>query len=171
MNRANVYPISTAVLCGVLRQMLDEEVNLINARLKAEERNIEVIETRSSRARSYANLISVQLRDGAGGVDWVEGTVLHPENLRLVSVDGVNLEIPLAPYMLLIRNEDVPGVIGRIGTILGDAQVNIGHFALARGGADLMAIGVLTLDSPISDDVLAEIRRLPAIRDVRAILL
>ncbi|GBC83195.1 D-3-phosphoglycerate dehydrogenase [bacterium HR10] len=171
LNRANVYPISNAVLCGVLRQMLDEEVNLINARLKAEERNIEVIETRSSRARSYANLISVQLRDGAGGVDWVEGTVLHPENLRLVSIDGVNLEIPLTPYMLLIRNEDVPGVIGRVGTVLGNAQVNIGHFALARGGADLMAIGVLTLDSPISDDVLAEIRRLPAIRDVRAILL
>lgn len=171
LSRANVYPISNAVLCGVLRQMLDEEVNLINARLKAEERNIEVIETRSSRARSYANLISVQLRDGAGGVDWVEGTVLHPENLRLVSVDGVTLEIPLTPYMLLIRNEDVPGVIGRVGTVLGNAQVNIGHFALARGGADLMAIGVLTLDSPISDDVLAEIRRLPAIRDVRAILL
>jgi D-3-phosphoglycerate dehydrogenase len=171
LNRANVYPISNAVLCGVLRQMLDEEVNLINARLKAEERNIEVIETRSSRARSYANLISVQLRDGAGGVDWVEGTVLHPENLRLVSVDGVALEIPLTPYMLLIRNEDVPGVIGRVGTVLGNAQVNIGHFALARGGADLTAIGVLTLDSPISDDVLAEIRRLPAIRDVRAILL
>jgi D-3-phosphoglycerate dehydrogenase len=171
LNHANVYPISNAILCGVLRQMLDEEVNLINARAKAEERNIEVIETRSNRTRSYANLISVQLRDGAGGVDWVEGTVLHQGNLRLVSIDGVSLEIPLAPYMLLIRNEDVPGVIGRIGTILGDAGVNIGNFALARGGTESVAVGVLTVDSPIAEDVVAEIRRIPAVRDARVIVL
>ncbi len=171
LNHVNVYPISNAILCGVLRQMLDEEVNLINARTKAEERDIEVIETRSSRVRSYANLISVQLRDAEGHVDWVEGAVLHHGNLRLVSIDGVSLEIPLASHMVLVRNEDVPGVIGRIGTILGEARVNIGNFALARGGVEAMAIGVLTVDSPVSDDVLAEIRRIPAIRDVRVIVL
>jgi D-3-phosphoglycerate dehydrogenase len=104
-------------------------------------------------------------------VDWVEGTVLHQGNLRLVSIDGVSLEIPLAPYMLLIRNEDVPGVIGRIGTILGDAGVNIGNFALARGGTESVAVGVLTVDSPIAEDVVAEIRRIPAVRDARVIVL
>lgn len=171
LSHANVYPVSNAVLCGVLRQMLDEDVNLINARAKAEERNIEVIETRSSRARSYANLISVQLRDAEGHVDWVEGAVLHQGNLRLVSIDGVGVEVPLAPYMVLVRNADVPGVVGRIGTILGEARVNIGHFALARGGAEAMAVGVLTVDSPISDEVLAEIRRIPAVREARVIVL
>ncbi len=171
LNHVNVYPITNAVLCGILRQMLDEEVNLINARAKAEERNIEVIETRSGRARSYAHLISVQLRDGQGNVDWVEGTALHQENLRLVSIDGVSLDIPLSPYMLLVRNADVPGVIGRIGTILGEAGVNIGNFALARDPTRSQAIGILTLDSPIPEDVVAEIRRIPAVSDARIILL
>jgi D-3-phosphoglycerate dehydrogenase len=169
LNHLTVYPISNAVVCGVLSHTLGEEVNLINARAKAGERQIEVIETRSTRPRSYANLISIQLRDGKGGIDWVEGTILHQGSLRLVSVNGVDLEIPLAPYMLVVRNEDVPGVIGRIGTILGDAQVNIGNFALAPERGE--AIGILTVDSPLSDEVLAAIRSVPAVKDAKFVTL
>lgn len=169
LTHLTVDPISSAVVCGVLSHTLGEEVNLINARAKAGERQIEVIETRSTRPRSYANLISVQLRDGQGHTDWVEGTVLHEGSLRLVSMDGVDVEIPLAPYMLVVRNEDVPGVIGRIGTILGDARVNIGNFALARSDGE--AIGILTVDSPLSEDLLRAIRSVPPIKDAKCVTL
>jgi D-3-phosphoglycerate dehydrogenase len=167
LNNLNVYPISSAVLCGILKHTLAEDVNLINARAKAEERQIAIVETRSTRLRSYSNLISLQLRDGRGNLDWAEGTVLHQGNLRLVSIDGVDLEIPLARYMLLVRNEDVPGVIGRIGTILGNASVNIGNFALARGSDSHEAIGILTVDSPVADEVIREIENVPPVKQVK----
>ncbi|RMG46993.1 MAG: phosphoglycerate dehydrogenase [Acidobacteria bacterium] len=167
----NSYPVSNAVLCGVFKPMLGDDVNLINARRVAEERHVTVIETRSSRERNFSNLISVQLRDGQGGVDWVEGTVLHQGQLRLVSIDGLDLEVPFSRYMLLIRNQDVPGVIGRIGTILGNAQINIASFALGRQPDQREAIGILTVDSPIPDDVLQEIRRSAGIREVRFVTL
>lgn len=167
----NTYPVSNAVLSGVLKPVLGDDVNLINARRLAEERHITVIETRSSRQRSFSNLISVQLRDGRGGVDWVEGTVLHQDSMRLVSVDGLDLEVPLSRYMLLIRNQDVPGVIGRLGTVLGNARVNIASFALGRRPELAEAIGVLTVDSPISADVLQEIRRSAGIKEARFVTL
>jgi len=167
----NTYPVSNAILSGVFQPMLGDEVNLINARRIAEQRHVVVIETRSSRKRNFSNLISVQLRDGQGGVDWVEGTVLQQDHLRLVSVDGLDLEVPFSDFMLVIRNQDVPGVIGRIGTILGNAQVNIASFALGRRPDQKDAIGVLTVDSPISDDVLEEIRRSAGITEVRFVTL
>lgn len=167
----NTYPISNAVLSGVLKPVLGEEVNLINARRIAEERRLVVIETRSSRKRNFSNLISVQLRDGQGGVDWVEGVVLQEDHLRLVSIDGLDLEVPFSNYMLVFRNQDVPGVIGRIGTILGNAQVNIASFALGRRADQAEAIGVLTVDSIISEDVLEEIRRSAGIKEGRLVTL
>lgn len=167
----NTYPVSNAILSGVLKPVLGEDVNLINARRVAEERHIVVIETRSSRERNFSNLISVQLRDGQGGVDWVEGTVTPQGHLRLVSIDGLDLEVPFSNYMLLTRNKDVPGVIGRIGTILGNAEVNIASFALGRRPNQTEAIGVLTVDSIISDEVLEEIRRSASITEVRFVTL
>jgi D-3-phosphoglycerate dehydrogenase len=163
----NTYPVSNAILSGVFKLMLGEEVNLINARSVAEGRNIVVIETRSSRQRSFSNLISVQLRDGRGEIDWVEGTVLHQDNLRLVSIDGLDIETPFSRYMLLFRNQDVPGVIGRIGTILGNASVNIASFALGRRPDRPEAIGVLTIDSPVPEAALAEIQNSAGVTEVR----
>jgi D-3-phosphoglycerate dehydrogenase len=167
----NLYPVSNAVLCGVLKPVLGDDVNLINARRVAEERHVVVIETRSSRVRNFSNLISVQLRDGQGGIDWAEGTVSQQGQWRLVSIDGLDLEVPFSHYMLLIRNKDVPGVIGRIGTILGNAEVNIASFALGRRPDHKEAIGVLTVDCPISDEVLEEIARSAGITEVRFVTL
>lgn len=164
----NTYPVSNATLSGVFKLMLGD-VNLINARSIAEERNIVVLETRSSRQRSFSNLISVQLRDGRGAIDWVEGTVLHQDNLRLVSIDGLDIEAPFSKYMLLFRSQDVPGVFGRIGTILGNAQVNIASFAAGRRPDRLEAVGVLTVDSPVPEAVIAEIRNSAGITEVRLV--
>jgi D-3-phosphoglycerate dehydrogenase len=167
----NTYPVTNAVLRGVFKPMLGDEVNLINARRIAEQRQVVVIETRSSRERNFSNLVSVQLRDGQGGVDWVEGVVLQEDHLRLVSIDGLDLEVPFSNYMLVFRNQDVPGVIGRIGTILGDAKVNIASFALGRRPDRAEAIGVLTVDSPVSDEVLASMSRSAVITEVRLVTL
>jgi D-3-phosphoglycerate dehydrogenase len=105
---------------------------------------------------------------------WVEGTVFEPNSPRLVSVRGVSVEAALGGTMLIIANDDQPGVIGEVGTILGRYGVNIASFALGRSEAG--AIGVVNVDADKSpsealDAAVATIRRVPAIREAWVIRL
>ena len=94
---------------------------IVNARAAARERGIEIIESRSTRPRHFTSLVSFKLHT-SDGERWVEGTVFEPNSPRLVSVQGVKVEAPLAGTMLIIANDDQPGVIGEVGTILGTAR-------------------------------------------------
>jgi D-3-phosphoglycerate dehydrogenase len=155
--------IASSVVAGVLRPMLSSNVTVVNARALAAERGIEVIESRSSRPRALANILSVKLHTTAGE-RWVEGTVFEGDSPRLTMLDGVDVEVPLDGLgtVVVIRNEDRPGVIGEVGTILGRHNINIGSFALGRraGGA----VGVINLDQAPSDAA----RNGPAIEELRA---
>lgn len=168
--KMNYKPLSNNILKAILKPILSEEINQVNARKLAIDRGISVIETVSSRERSYSNLISIQLRS-ADAICWVEGAILHQGNLRLVSIDGITIESQLEKYVLFIRNEDRPGVIGRLGTILGEAGINIGSFVLGRSAEADHAVGLVNTDSAISEAVLDEIRELPEIRFARLITL
>ena len=100
--------------------------------------------------------------------DWVEGTILSQGKNRLVSVNGIDIEAPLHGAILFIRNNDTPGVIGQIGTLLGSNQVNIANFALGRGESD-HAVGVVNVDSEIPESLLQGIRSCPSIRFARVV--
>lgn len=160
--------LNNYVLLGALRAGAHVDANLINAAPVAKERGIKVVETKSTRERGYSHLISVRLRAGEQNA-WVEGAVLQPARLRIVSIDGIDIEAPLTARMLLIRNQDTPGVIGAVGGALGEAKVNIANFALGRG--DNGAIGIVNIDGEVPAAVLEKLRALPAIRDARAISL
>jgi D-3-phosphoglycerate dehydrogenase / 2-oxoglutarate reductase len=165
--------LGSAVLEGVLSAILSSGgVTPVNARSVAGERGIELIESRSSRARNYTSLISVKLHTDAGE-RWVEGTVFADGSSRLVLIDGVTVESPLEGTLLIIKNNDQPGVIGDVGTRLGRHKVNIANFALGRDPECRIdcAIGVVKVDEHadtgagrVSDQVLAEIRAIPNIR-------
>jgi D-3-phosphoglycerate dehydrogenase / 2-oxoglutarate reductase len=103
----------------------------------------------------------------------VRGGVLHGKSLRLLGVDAIDIEVPLGGNLIYLRNRDVPGVVGKVGTLLGRHGVNIGNFALGRkevkDGAEAMA--VVQVDSPAPEEVLQEIRQLPEIQEVRGIRL
>ena len=124
-------------------------VTVINARAVAAQRGIEIIESRSSRPRDFANLLSVKIHT-SDGERWVEGTVFEPGSARLTAVDGVEIEVPLEGTLILIKNDDQPGVIGEVGTILGKSGVNIANFALGRGKGG--AVGAVNIDVPATDD-------------------
>jgi D-3-phosphoglycerate dehydrogenase len=145
---------------------------MVNARAAARERGIDIVESRSSRARHFTSLLSVKLHTDTGE-RWVEGTVFGHDSLRLVSVRGIDVEAPLGGTMLIIRNDDQPGVIGEVGTILGRHRVNIANFALGRGEGG--AIGIVNVDDlPGSNSIeqaMHEIRRVSAIRDAWVIRL
>jgi D-3-phosphoglycerate dehydrogenase len=161
-----VSVLAASAAAGVLRPILSSGVSIVNARAAARERGIDIIESRSSRTRHFTSLLSIKLHTDAGD-RWVEGTVFEPASLRLVSVQGVEVEAPLGGTMLIIANDDQPGVIGEVGTILGRYKVNIANFALGRGESG--AVGVVNVDEdgdgphPL-DRAIDEIRRVPAIR-------
>ncbi len=161
--KLNYKPISNYILKAILKPILSEEINQVNARNYAEERGISVIETVSSRQRSYSNLISIQLRSPEK-TEWIEGAILHKGNYRLVSIDGIPIETELGEHILFIRNQDTPGVIGLVGTILGKANINIASFVLGRNGDGAHAVGVVNTDGEISEEVMEEIRNIPAVQ-------
>jgi D-3-phosphoglycerate dehydrogenase / 2-oxoglutarate reductase len=163
--------ISSSVVAGLLRPMLSSNVTVVNARAIAAERGIEVVESRSSRPRSFANMLSVKLQT-TGGERWIEGTVFEGDSPRLTQLDGVDVEAPLegTGTLLVIRNEDQPGVIGEVGTILGRQQINIASFALGRGQSG--AVGVVNLDhgrEGNGDDGTGTARAIEELRAARAI--
>jgi D-3-phosphoglycerate dehydrogenase len=160
--------IVNAVLVGLFKPILSSGVTLVNARHVANDRGIEIVESRSSRPRNYTSLLSVKLLTSAGE-RWVEGAVFEKTSPRVVLVDGVAVEAPLEGTMIVLSNNDQPGVIGDVGTILGRHGLNIANFALGRDAH--RAVGVVNVDetAPISDAVLADIRKVKAIRDVRIV--
>jgi D-3-phosphoglycerate dehydrogenase len=165
--------LGASAAAGVLRPILSSGVSIVNARAAARGRGIDIVESRSSRARHFTSLVSLKLTTSAGD-RWVEGTVFEPNSPRLVSVRGVNVEAPLAGTMLIIANDDQPGVIGEVGTILGTYGVNIANFALGRG--DEGAVGVVNVDEEASapralEQAVEAIRRVSAVREAWVIRL
>ena len=159
--------LASSAAAGVLRPILSGGVSVVNARSAAKERGIEITETRSTRARDYASLVSLKLHTG-DGERWAEGTVFEPNSPRLVSVRGINVDAPLTGSLLIISNDDQPGVIGEVGSILGKHGVNIANFALGRN--ETGAIGVVNVDetSALANALAAavdEIRKIGAVRD------
>jgi D-3-phosphoglycerate dehydrogenase len=159
--------LAASAAAGVLRPILSSGVSIVNARSAALARGIDIVESRSSRPRHFTSLVSIKLTTDTGD-RWVEGTVFDPNSSRLVSVHGVNVEAPLGGTMIVIANEDQPGVIGEVGTILGRHGVNIANFALGRSTAG--AIGVVNVDEDEATGELEravdELRKVAAIREV-----
>ena len=162
--------LAGAVLVGLFRTMLSTSVTLVNAKAVAAARGIEVVESRSSRARDFTSLLSVKLHTSEGE-RWVEGTVFEHGGPRLVLVDGVPVEAPLEGAQIIIKNNDEPGVIGAVGTVLGRHGVNIANFALGR--TPQCAIGVVGVDSTdkVTETVMRQLREIPAVRSAQLVQL
>ena len=161
--------LASSAAARVLRPVLEGGVSIINARAAARERGIEIIETRSTRQRTHTSLVSIKLQSSEQGDNdrWAEGTVYEGQNPRLVSVRGVNVEAPLTGTLLIVCNDDQPGVIGEVGTILGKHGVNIANFALGRNATG--AVGVVNVDEHAGqegalDKALTAIRKIPAVK-------
>ncbi|HEX6491500.1 MAG TPA: phosphoglycerate dehydrogenase [Gaiellaceae bacterium] len=150
--------LTAAALNGAFQGRADTPVNYVNAPLIAAERGIEVLEERRRASRDFTNLVRVGIRSNGDELR-VAGTTIGNEHRHwLVSALGFELEMELAPLLVFFRYDDVPGVIGRVGSLFGEAGVNIANMTVSRtrrGGKALMA---LTLDTPPPDTLVAEIR-------------
>ena len=160
-----------AALNGAFRGRVEEPVNYVNAPLVAQERGIEVREEQRRSSRHFKNLITVTAVAGEDEFPVSGTTTGRDDEPRLVRALGYDVEIALEPLMLFVVNDDRPGRIGRLGTILGDAGVNIANMAVSRNRPRSRALMVLTLDNPIPPEVLDRIRAEPGLLDPRAIAL
>ncbi|MBV9145796.1 MAG: phosphoglycerate dehydrogenase [Acidobacteria bacterium] len=174
--------LRNSVLKGALKQSIDS-VNLVNAVSVASERGIQVQEQKKLEDSSFGNVISLCLRSHEGE-HRARAALLH-RSPRLLELDGFHIETPLAGHLTVLRNRDVPGVIGQVGTLLGKNEINIANFALGRsegsassaaastssGAASLRAeaMAVVQTDQPVSTQALAELKRIPAVVSVKAV--
>jgi D-3-phosphoglycerate dehydrogenase len=155
----NTKPLTALALEGLLSRQL-ENVNMINAPMIAEERNIDVSEVTRSAPGDYQTM--VRLRVGLEGKELsIAGTLYSDQHPRVVELNGIAIEAKLGPNMLYVTNEDKPGFIGRLGTTLGDAGVNIATFNLGRSTRGGEALALIELDEPIPADILGAVRELP----------
>ncbi len=163
----NIKPITAAVLAGLMRRYSDT-VNMVNAPFMAKERGMDVREVRHDREGIYHTLVRVTVSTSKGERS-VAGTLFGNTAPRLVEIFGIGIEADLDGHMLYIVNEDAPGFIGRIGTLLGETGINIGTFHLGRREAGGEAVLLLSLDSPLPQPVLEEARGLPGVKTMMAL--
>ena len=158
----NQKPIVSAVLAGFLRVHSDT-VNMVNAPFLAKDKGIEVREVRTEREGDYHTLVRVSVKTSDGERS-VVGTLFGNEAPRLVELFGIKVEADLDGPMLYVVNEDAPGFIGRLGTTLGEAGVNIATFHLGRRSAGGEAVVLLSLDEVVSAELLATVKALPGVK-------
>jgi D-3-phosphoglycerate dehydrogenase / 2-oxoglutarate reductase len=168
--------LTTAVLLGILEGRTEEEVNEVNAPSIAEERGIELAETKRTHARDYTDLVRVTVTSGGAEPVRVVGTNIGRRNRpHLLEVWGQRFDLQLEPYLAVFRYEDVPGMIGRVGQAFGARAINISSMAVGRvpeGAEDGgRAVMVVTTGAPVPDDLVAEIAGSEGFLDGRAITL
>jgi D-3-phosphoglycerate dehydrogenase len=163
-------PIIAAVLKGLLSGFLDQELNYVSAPFFARERGIMVTETRSRESADYINTLTVSVRT-SDGTHEVAGAVFGSHAIRIIRIDGYRIEAPPEGYFLMLHNRDVPGVVGAVGTVLGQAGVNIAGLELDRDRAGGMALSLVQVDAPVPPPVLEKLKMIPAITSAASIRL
>jgi D-3-phosphoglycerate dehydrogenase len=173
MEEGLALPVTVAALKGALTPFLGEGVNYVNAERVADSRGIEVVRASHHRAGEYPHLVGVTLEGGGRQVE-LAGTLFGAEDPRVVRFEGYRLEFRPAGRLLVLRNRDVPGVVGKVGTLLGEAGVNIAEIHLARpartrAGGDGDALAVLRLDQQPSAEVVRRLAGLPEVSRVQVV--
>jgi D-3-phosphoglycerate dehydrogenase len=169
--------VRNAALKGILNQVLDEKANLVNAGTIAAARGLQVHEAHKPEASSggAGSVVSILLKT-ASEEHIAKGAVLHGHDPRLLAMDDIDIEAPLERNLIFLRNRDVPGVIGRVGTILGEHKINIANFSLGRRAGNGKseapeALAVVHVDSRVPEEVLVALRKVTAIKQARGIRL
>ncbi|MEZ0302415.1 MAG: phosphoglycerate dehydrogenase [Hyphomicrobiaceae bacterium] len=160
----NTKPLTAAALAGVLRPSLSD-VNMVSAATSAKERGIRLEETTRGQEGAFESYIRLTVKTDEYDRS-VAGTVFSDGRPRIIQVRDINMEFEIAPRMLFVRNLDKPGFIGRFGSLMGEAGLNIATLNLGRDKAGGEAICIVAIDEPVSDEVMAKVRELPQVKRV-----
>lgn len=161
-------PLTLSFLQGLLTPLFDRPVNLVNAQVLADERGMSVSESTSTQPRDFSSLLCFEA-DTPTGTRKVGSALFGRRMLRIVLLDDTRLELMPEGHLFVLRNQDVPGVIGKVGTMLGAATVNIGNMHVSGPAEDGLCYAVLAVSERIPDDLLDQVLALPEIDDARRV--
>lgn len=169
--------IRNGAIKGILNQALEEKANLVNAAAIADARGLRVQESHKPKSSTggAGSVLSIFVKSSQEHL--VKGAVLHGSVPRLLHVDGIDVEAPLERNLIYMRNRDVPGVIGKVGTILGEESINIADFSLGRRSSDnepgqpREAIAVVHVDGVVTEEVVTKLKAIPAVQTAKAVRL
>lgn len=167
----NSQPLVVASLKGLLSQALRERVNYVNASIEAKERGIRVIETRDASVQDYSGGSLLLSAKGSLGEHSVTGALLSDGEIHITSIDEFPINVPPSHHMLFTLHRDMPGIIGKIGSLLGSFNVNIASMQVGRKIVRGDAVMVLSIDDPLPEGILTEITKVPGIRDAYTVTL
>lgn len=168
VSELNTKALTNAALCGLLKPLLSD-VNMVSAPVIAKQRDIELTEVKREEPRgafeTYIRLTVKTERQERS----VAGTIFSDGKPRLIQVKGINMEAELSPHMLYVTNEDKPGFIGALGTVLGNSGANIANFRLGREEEGGDAIALIDLDQDLSDECLKAVEAIPHVKQAKAL--
>jgi D-3-phosphoglycerate dehydrogenase / 2-oxoglutarate reductase len=162
--------LSVASLKGLLTPHLAESVNFVNAEQIAQNRGIAISATTHQTPLDYNNLITFRAASEREEM-CVSATLFSEKNERIVSVNNFRVEFKPAGNLIYVINKDVPGVVGKVGTLLGDREINIAEYNLARKGSGGKAMAIITVDSPLDSDTLSFLRSFKEMEEVKQVRL
>jgi len=162
----NTRPLTAALLAGLMRPLIPE-VNMVSAPAVLKEKGTPLTESKRDVSPIYGSLIRIKVQTG-GRWRTVAGAV-NAGQPKIVEVKGMPLEAEFQPIMLFVNNSDKPGFIGALGTMLGEAGVNIATFHLGRQSAGEDAIAIVGVDQVVPDAILEKLRALPQVRYVKVL--
>jgi D-3-phosphoglycerate dehydrogenase len=162
--------LSVAALKGMLTPAMAESVNFVNAESVAQNRGIATSSTRHPVPHDYTNLITFRAGSGREEIS-VSGTLFSEKNQRVVQVNSFRVEFKPEGHLIYIVNKDVPGVVGKVGTLLGDREINIAEYNLARSDSGGKAMAIITVDSPLDPETLNFLKSFREMEEVRQVRL
>jgi len=168
VSNLKLEPVTLAALKGLLTPMIQENVNYVNAPLIAKDRGIEVKVSKSSDTREYTSLITIKVKAGAKEMS-VAGTLNSKKEPRIIQVDDFPMETVPEGDMLVLMNNDKPGVIGGIGTLMGQNGINIARMQFGREKQGGLAMSIVSVDSTISDEIMNKVRKLPNVLSAKQV--
>mgnify|MGYP006267401395 CR=1 FL=1 len=163
----NFKPLTSIITASLLKPQLDT-VNMVNALQIAQDRNITISETSTGSSKDFRSLINVEVITEKRKRN-VTGTLFTGKEPRIVNVEDVPIEAAILEHMLYIRNNDKPGLIGQVGTILGDANCNIADFRLGRKADSGEAVALICLDSAPNDEIMSKLEKLDNIKQIKVL--
>jgi D-3-phosphoglycerate dehydrogenase len=165
----NVKPVTIAILRGLLSPWLGETVNYVNAPVLAQRRGIRVLESKAAEPEDFVSLLSVRVRERSGREHLACGSIFGRTQPRIVRIDNFRFEAIPEGTTILLRNFDQPGVVGRVGTLLGNAAVNIARMQLGLDPQTGKALQFLSVQGKVDEALLGALRALPGVESVKLI--
>ncbi len=166
----NVKPVTTAFIKGFLQPILKDTINYVNAPFIAKERNIEIVEQKTTEASDFTNLISVKIETDKSE-SYITGSLLDKKLPRIIKIDEFVVDIIPKGNLLICSNLDIPGIIGKLGTLLGNNNINIAGMRYGRKEKGGLALSLFVIDGEITSNILEDIKKIDGIKGVKTVSL